>query len=228
MGEHRLHLFRAIVHPLVTVIVGIGIERRGHNADGLDAPEQVVVDQGAVLDPVARIRTGVTGQDALVRGQDAVDGHVAVGVDADPEVMVISVLHGRINILLAHGQDSEIIGPSGVGRAHAHGPFGGRSVRGVLHRADAQHVVAEARAHARGLQGRVDLRAAPAQSRTGHEGQAEVHLPRGQCILVGDEALACAVGIGGRGQTRRRHFCGSQGDGVTEHLARDLRPAPGV
>ena len=127
-------------------------------------------------------------------------------MDADPKAVGECVLDRRIDLGLVHRQDAEVVGPSGVGRAHAHGPLRGRPVGGVLHRADADHLVAEPRPQARHLHARIKLRAA-----VRHHRDAKTQFIRRARILIGDEVVAFGEGIGGRGEPAGRHLAGNEG-----------------
>ena len=69
------------------MVVDVGPERRRDDAAGLDAREEIRVDQRAVLDAMPAVGVGPLLQRPLVGLQHHVDGHVAVGVDADLEAV---------------------------------------------------------------------------------------------------------------------------------------------
>ena len=199
MGKHGLHLLRSVVDPLVAVIVGISVEGRRHDAGRLDPPEEVRVHQRTMLDAMPGIGAGMAGQHPLVGVQHHVDGHVAVGVNADAKAMGRRVFDRLVDFLLGHGQDAVVI-RAFVGRAHVHRALGCRTVGGEFDRAHANDVIAEAGSNTGHLESFIDLGVA-----AGHVGHPEIKLVGVAGVLVGDEIVVVAEGIGRRRQARRRH-----------------------
>ena len=97
--------------------------------------QQLGIDQRAVLDAVARVGARPLLLHALVGLQHHVDGHVAVGVDGDAEVVAPRILDRVVDLLLRHRQDAVVAGAD-IRRAHAHRALGGRAVGAELHAGD--------------------------------------------------------------------------------------------
>ena len=91
---------------------------------------------------------GCSAQRQLVRLQHHVDGHVAVGVDADLEAVPVRVLDDLVDLLLRHDEDAVVVGRR---RRACSCAWCARtpSRRRALDAADAEPVVAEAGVDAR-------------------------------------------------------------------------------
>ena len=85
LGKHPLQAFLAEERHFLHVMVHIGAERRSNPAQRLHTPEQVRVDQSAMLDAVPGVRSRVSSLGLLVGGKHHVYGQIAVGVDAHLE-----------------------------------------------------------------------------------------------------------------------------------------------
>ena len=145
-----------------------------------------------MLDPVAAIGMRPLLEHALVGVEHHVDGHVAVGVNADLPVVAVGVLDALMDLLLRHRQDA-VVGGADVRRAHAHRPFRRGPVGAVLHAADAHPFVAEA-----GIDtGVPQLLVGAAHHDVGAMSQltAAIH------VLVGPDPIGAGAGVVNRGQT---------------------------
>jgi hypothetical protein len=142
MSEHRLQLLGSVVLPFLTVVINVGPERRGDTARRLDPLEQPGIDQRAVLDAVPPVRVGPLLERPLVGTEYHVDRHVAVGVDANLEIVPMAIFHRLIDLLLGHREDAVVVGAD-IRSAHAHGALRRRAVGRVLEAAHLDPFIAE-------------------------------------------------------------------------------------
>ena len=136
----------AVEVELVGIVIGVGGERRGHGADRLDAPHQIVVDQRAVGDLGARVGSREQLLRPLDRGQHHIDGDVAIGMAIDLDAGAMHPLDPGVEIVLRLGDVAVVRRlDAGIGLAERHGALGERAVAGVLGRgAEPDPLVAEA------------------------------------------------------------------------------------
>ena len=145
MREHVLHFFFAILGPLIAVEVRVGVERERYGPGLFDAFEEAGIDKRAVFEPVPGIIAGILFKYTFIRFQSHIDRDIAVGMDADTEVVRNSVVNCRVDSLLRHRQDAVVVRSPKIGRRHTHCALGRGSVSRILYGAYAQHVVSEAR-----------------------------------------------------------------------------------
>ena len=209
VGEHPLHLFFAVLHPLVPVVVDIGPERGGNRTGVVDPLEQFGVHQRAVLDAVPGVPRRF-GEDFLVGVEHVADGQVAVGVNPDMEVVRVGVLDGLHDLLGSHGEDPVVVGAL-VGSAHVHRAARGGAVGAVLDRPDPEPLVAEATVDLGGLQSAVEV---------GVRGSEVVHpvaeIAGGIGVLEGEEAVGVAAGLMHAGDAGGGHQLRHVGDALPE------------
>ena len=182
-----------------------------NHAERLDAPQNVLVHERAVLDAVPGVGPGPEPLDALVRVQHHVDRAIAVRVDHDLKVVTVRALDALVNLLLRHRENAVVVGTTHVGCAHRHRPTGGRAVRGKLRTAHLEPLVSETAVNA-GLDQPVESFGAPAGHAPHHHVDPETHLSRVIGVLVGDDIVHPRGAFVNRGQPRRRHSLGDELD----------------
>src|ERR1700747_3844950 len=119
------------------MVVNVGRERRGDGTESLDARDEVVRDNRAVLKPKAWIAPRAFLLQAFVNAQCGVTATIPVRMSADLPARQVRFAADRVELFLGHNQDAVIIRSAFVRRGESRRALGDRAVANELHCSDA-------------------------------------------------------------------------------------------
>ena len=142
-----LHQLGTVEVEFIGVVISVGSEERGHRVYRLDPAHEVIVDERAVGDFRAQILRGIQLEPALIGAEHHGDGDITVRVAVRADIGAEHALDPLVELILRLRDIPPVaIGPSGIGLAQCHRPFGERAIDVVLRcSTETQPFITEAR-----------------------------------------------------------------------------------